>query len=203
MLTISATRLTPCTKKPAKPLVYASTGRGFTLLEALLALGLMALVAGVALPRWLGQQARQHLQLAGASLQRAAWLAQLHAAQTQQPVTLQPLPATACAAQVALARPGEHPWPCGWALVPAMTTRGWQAVQQGQLGADCQASTCGLVEFAAWWWRDWQSTQHRALPTARVDVQLSPADHGGSQWCVTLAPPTRGQPPWATRCWYG
>ena len=79
MLTISATRLTPCTKKPAKPLVFASTGRGFTLLEALLALGLMALVAGVALPRWLGQQARQHLQLAGASLQRAAWLAQLHA----------------------------------------------------------------------------------------------------------------------------
>ena len=39
-------------------------------------------------------------------------------------------------------------------LAPAMTTRGWQAVQQGQLGADCQASTCGLVEFAAWWWRD-------------------------------------------------
>ena len=88
-------------------------------------------------------------------------------------------------------------------LAPAMTTRGWQAVQQGQLGADCQASTCGLVEFAAWWWRDWQTTQHRALPTTRVDVQVSPAAHGGSQRCITLAPPTRGQPPWATRCWYG
>jgi Tfp pilus assembly protein FimT len=166
MLTISATRLTPCTKKPAKPLVFASTGRGFTLLEALLALGLMALVAGVALPRWLGQQARQHLQLAGASLQRAAWLAQLHAAQTQQPVTLQPLPATACAAQVALARPGEHPWPCGWALVPAGASQPWQQARWPR-GVSVSGNGRAAITFApSGQTRQWQTLQLRAHHTA-------------------------------------
>jgi hypothetical protein len=59
------------------------------------------------------------------------------------------------------------------------------------------------LAFAAAAVGTWHQAQRQALPTARVDVKLSPAAHGGSQWCVTLAPPTRGQPPWAARCWYG
>jgi type II secretory pathway pseudopilin PulG len=161
MLTIFATRLTPCTKKTANLPTFGAARPGFTLLEALLALGLMALVAGVALPRWLGQQARQHLQLASASLQRAAWLAQLHAAQTQQPVTLQPLPATACAAQVPLARPGEHPWPCGWALVPVGASQRWPR------GVSVAGNRRAAITFApSGQTRQWQTLQLRARHTA-------------------------------------
>ena len=168
MLTISATRWTRCTTKAADPSIPCNRQGGFTLLDALIAVALMALLARAALPAWQAQQAQQRLELAASGLQRAVWLAQLHAAQRQRPVTLRALPTSACVAAPAPGPTGSHAWLCGWAITQDDTNPPWQQASW-PVGVQVSSNRGTFVTFApSGQTRQWQSLRLTAkhAPTA-------------------------------------